>query len=277
MRNRGALAIGVMVLIGVVLASLSVWYHAREGRMCLHFWGVAEANLIRHSPKIEVWKLEEFEVPLVDENSKAPPPSAVTLKIDDAIYKVVRRQTIDEARGLVHARHALIVDANYEWEAGAPAAHDKPLRWTHALRFYDDDNSIVVALSEKHAFVRSLSKPGYARLVPKIAAAEVAFAVRELGPEPAPRKGRRGGSAPAAKPDAPASGGDDAGVPADGKGAAGEKPSSKEDAAKDDAGKDDPGKEADGKASDAKPGEPKPGDAKSGDAKAGDAKPGEGE
>ena len=268
MRNRGALAIGVMVLIGVVLASLSVWYHAREGRMCLHFWGVAEANLIRHSPKIEVWKLEEFEVPLVDENSKAPPPSAVTLKIDDAIYKVARRQTIDEARGLVHARHALIVDANYEWEAGEPAAHDKPLRWTHALRFHDDDNSIVVAISEKHPFVRSLSKPGHARLVPKIAAAEVAFAVRELGPEPAPRKGRRGGSTPAAaKPDAPGSDGAGGGAPPDGKDAAGEKPSSKDDAAKDGAGKVDAGKEGDAKASDAKPG----------DAKSNNEKPGEGE
>ena len=200
MRSRGALAIGVMVLIGVVLASISVWYHAQEGRLCLNFWGVAEANLIRHSPGIEVWRIEEFEVPMVDENSKSPPPSAVTIKIDDAVYKVARRRTIDEARGLVHARHALIVDANFEWEASEPGATDRPLRWTHALRFHDDNNSIVVLLSEHHSFVRSLSKSATARLVPKIAAAEVAYAVRELGPEPPPRKGRSKAPEADAKP-----------------------------------------------------------------------------
>lgn len=183
MANRGAWAIAAMFGIGLALAGGSVWYHHGQGRQCLLFWGLQDAALIRHAPAVEVWELGPPPSP--GDSADNPAAVAVTdaLQVDGQPRRIVRRRSIEQARGLVHARHALIVDANYDWKTNSTGSFPpaSPDAWTHALAFTQDQDSVVLLFDFATSRVRRLSRPDTAQLRSTIAAAEQALLLRELG------------------------------------------------------------------------------------------------
>ena len=56
-------------------------------------------------------------------------------------FVVIRRVDISQARGLVHARHALIMDYNFEFDRPDLAATPQ---WRYALRFTEGDRQVVL-------------------------------------------------------------------------------------------------------------------------------------
>lgn len=191
MANRGAWAIAAMFGVGLILAGGSVLYHSGQGRRCLAFYGSEDAAMVRHAPQVEAWRLEP-------PNTEAGAEGGETIAIDGQPWRIARRIDIRQARGLVHARHALIVDANYRWDASASdgRASARDSRWSNALAFSRDAARVVLLFDFQNGQVRELEGPA-TTLVPTIAAAEQALIEREFSLADR-RSPPRDGAAPAA-------------------------------------------------------------------------------
>lgn len=191
MTNRGAFAIGVMVAIGVVLATFSVFFHRSQGARCLDRWGVADANRIRHAAQLEIWRLTPVESSgdkqTSDQqttNSDSDRSPAGQTAVAGRTYSITQRISMTSARGLVHARHALVVDANYDWSQSEDQPGNQPV-YTHAVLFRDtadkaqDPQQTILYFDFASGWVTS-DRERHARLVEKLRQAELAFLEREL-------------------------------------------------------------------------------------------------
>ena len=139
--SRGKWAILTMVLLGCVLGGFAVWHHYRQGRRILEFWGSETAMLIRHADQVEVWRLG----PQSDQ-------SRSQLEVSGQSLAILEQVEISRLRGLVHARHALIIDRNYDWSS-APAG--QTVVWNLALHFRDGEQqtTLVFATASRLACV----------------------------------------------------------------------------------------------------------------------------
>ena len=139
--SRGKWAILTMVLLGCVLGGFAVWHHYRQGRRILEFWGSETAMLIRHADQVEVWRLG----PQSDQ-------SRSQLEVSGQSLAILEQVEISRLRGLVHARHALIIDRNYDWST-APAG--QAVVWNLALHFRDGEQqtTLVFATASRLACV----------------------------------------------------------------------------------------------------------------------------
>lgn len=176
MANRGAWAIAIMFGIGLALAGGSVVYHSTQGRKCLEFWGSRDGELIRHAKGVEAWLLADAaEEPKVGDASEV-------ITIDSQRRWIKRRLDLGNARGLVHARHALIMDANYDWSREVKAEDAIPASaWTHAIRFSEGKEEVVLLFDFREHRVRRLDRLPGVSLAPTISAAEQALLEREFG------------------------------------------------------------------------------------------------
>lgn len=166
MKYRGALAIAVMFGLAAGLGGFSVWFHYQQGKRSLEFWGTDTANLIRHAPRVELFELQTSEV------GSESGANGERLLVDQVNIPVVRRADISHVRGLVHARHPLIIDANFEWDSSAATA---PPVWSHALRFADGERSITLLFDFEARRLRLLDGSQEIRITPALARAEREF------------------------------------------------------------------------------------------------------
>ena len=131
--SRGKLAILSMFVLGCFLGGFAVWHHYRQGRRILAIWGPDVATLVRHASRVEVWRLGPTEG-----------PASPQLQVDAQPLTVLERVEISRLPGLVHARHALIVDRNYDWlKKPSPQAAN----WNLALHFRDGDVAATLVFS----------------------------------------------------------------------------------------------------------------------------------
>ncbi len=150
--QRGKIVIVLIVGVAVAMAGYTCWHHYRKGYHALRFWGQQAATLIRHAPQVELLKLagdrqSDDEVFI----GKAAPQSV--LRIGDQDVPVLQRDDISSMRGLVHARHTLIVDRNFNWQQ---SAIDPATDWDFALRFSDQQQQVTLVFSLQQRTVRSL-------------------------------------------------------------------------------------------------------------------------
>ena len=97
--------------------------------------------LIRHADQVEVWRLG----PQSDQSSSK-------LEVRGQSLAILEQVKISRLRGLVHARHALIIDRNYDWSS-APAG--QTVVWNLALHFRDGEQqtTLVFATASRLACV----------------------------------------------------------------------------------------------------------------------------
>lgn len=125
MWNTGKVLIVAILSVGVA-AALFAWQHQyRRGARVMKLWGADNTYRIRMAPECELLKLTQPSANATD-----------SLRIDNQDWQIVQRKEISQARGLVHARQALIQDANYQWDSP-----DRPARWSVAVIFRDPDKS----------------------------------------------------------------------------------------------------------------------------------------
>ena len=150
--QRGKIVIVLIVGVAVAMAGYTCWHHYRKGYQALRFWGQQAATLIRHAPQVELFQLAgdrqgDDEVFI----GKEAPESV--LRIGDQDILVLQRDDISTMRGLVHARHTLIVDRNFKWPQSVT---DPATNWDFALRFSDQQQQVTLVFSLQQRVVRSL-------------------------------------------------------------------------------------------------------------------------
>ena len=129
---------GQAVIIGIFGFSLlavgfSFWFRYVQTRDVLEFWGTEATGLITRPDRIELWKLE----PAGDGGDAGP-----QLSIDGALYEATQVRDVTKARGFTHARHALTLSRNFEWELS-----DCDPTWSHALVFSTEGSEATVVIS----------------------------------------------------------------------------------------------------------------------------------
>jgi hypothetical protein len=131
--NRGKLAVVAMLLVAVGLAAYALWFNIQRGQRSLEFWGREGARRIQQARQVELlW--------LVPANDGAAEGERLT--IGGTMYSVARRKDISQARGLIHARTALLDDHSYVWnEQDSEGGGEYEL----AARFVADGGATTVA------------------------------------------------------------------------------------------------------------------------------------
>ncbi len=134
-----------MFAMAVLAAAAAWWAQYAKGRQALAFWGADAAWLIRQADDIELWV---FEPPLsVADGPLAIDESAITLRRD-----------LSHARGIAHARQALIVDASYVWPAKSKTSGDA--KWEYALAFSQAGRRAIVLFDLKQRGRAKLASGG---------------------------------------------------------------------------------------------------------------------
>lgn len=169
--NRGKLAIGVIFGVGLVLATVAVTFHFRQGRRCIERFGAPVANLIRHAPRVELLTLRArpADAPEGETRAGSTPvgeapvgeapvgeiPGAGTISIDGANWPLQSQLDVTTRMGLVHARHALIMDGTYDWSRDVDGITPE---WSAGLVFTNGDRQTSVFFDFKQQVV--LVTPG---------------------------------------------------------------------------------------------------------------------
>ncbi len=148
----------VILFIGTaaLAAAVFAWtFQYQRGRRILALWGADNARLIRVDAK-QITLLELSTENVVDSES---------LTIDGETHFITRRLDITKARGIIHARQALIEDGSFQWDRprGDCNAH-----WQYALRFTQGPRQATVLFDTNCQRAKLLESGSQAAIVPKI-------------------------------------------------------------------------------------------------------------
>jgi hypothetical protein len=121
--NSGKLVIIAILGAAVAAAGFAWWRQYQEGRRALAYWGTEGARLIRTAP--------EVELQMLGGGSNGADGQSIAARRD-----------VSQARGLVHARQALISDVSFLWNDKAATA---PV-WEYAFLFRDGERDFTLLL-----------------------------------------------------------------------------------------------------------------------------------
>ncbi len=160
MPSRGKLVILAMFLLALVMGGYAWWHQRQKGHRSHQFWGGPTALLIRHAAQVQLLWLEPA--------GTETPARAERLEIGGQSLAVSGRHEISQARGLVHARYALIEDASFAWDAPRGGCENQ---WRFALRFVHQGQSATVAFDPDCSQLLLVGDDRTIKLVPQIMAA----------------------------------------------------------------------------------------------------------
>jgi hypothetical protein len=135
--NRGKAVIVGIFVVALLLSSYAWWHQFHQGRRCREFFGTKAVQLIRLAPEVELLRLEKKSATASDSS----PPLGI-LRIGSDTVLISRHVDITETPGLLHARHALLQDLNYQWDT---THADCVSQWSFALRFVEDREDVIIA------------------------------------------------------------------------------------------------------------------------------------
>ena len=146
--QRGQVLILAILGIAVAMASYTCWHHYRKGYHALRMWGTESATLIRHAQQVRLLKLapssgSREENHLINDR----------IRIGEEDFTIVQARDISTIRGLVHARHTLIVDRSFDWDRNVTSA---PAEWEFALEFSDQDQHVTLVFALQQRIVHNL-------------------------------------------------------------------------------------------------------------------------
>ncbi|MGC4005888.1 MAG: hypothetical protein QM811_23320 [Pirellulales bacterium] len=136
---RGAVFIIGVVLVGLCAGAFAVWWNVHATQCCRAFWGEPAFTLARTGPHVEYLKLSP-DTPTDGSDSATPRERIV---IGEQTFVVAERVKQDDAKGLVHLRHALTADDQYAWDASPATERFQP---TIGFRFASTDGATTATL-----------------------------------------------------------------------------------------------------------------------------------
>ncbi len=131
------------------------WYQFQQGRRALDYWNAEGAYLIRRAPHVDLLRLSELSaVGAADKTGEG----AVLGRA------IVERHDLSHAKGLTHARQALITDASFAWDSPVEGTPN----WEYALCFREDERATTIAFDLTSGYARSQDAPAPLALGPTL-------------------------------------------------------------------------------------------------------------
>lgn len=134
--NTGKLLVAGLIAAGLAAAMTAWWHQHSQTQAALAFWGGETAGLINRSDRVEVQAIDGVAV--VSRDRLFQPGSTA--------------KDITTARGLVHFRHSLLVDASFDWNAELKTVP----AWEYAVRFSDAERDAIVLFDLKNKLAAPL-------------------------------------------------------------------------------------------------------------------------
>ena len=152
---RGKLTILFIFGLAALAAGAAQWFSYQQTHRAQQLWGTPAAVLIARAPRVEVLRLGS-------EWAGSPPE---TIQVDgDSLFVLAWKDASDKdkAPGILNVRHALRMDASYEWDASPSDCQPK---WGYALRFADDEGQVTLLFALNCRLVRQLENGQQATLI----------------------------------------------------------------------------------------------------------------
>ncbi|QDU27270.1 hypothetical protein ETAA8_23570 [Anatilimnocola aggregata] len=159
--------IGVLV-IAVALASFALWWNVNRAKRSLEFWQADAVRIIQHGKRVELLTLRQVAGASTAEDAFA---------LGGQQIEVVSTLDISQAKGLIHARHALTDDSSFVWNNEKSPANPQ---WIYAIRFADDKGEVLLALDLKNQRLANVHGGREVTVIPKIAEGWQIFIDKQL-------------------------------------------------------------------------------------------------
>lgn len=117
--------IGVIVLVGCVLAAFSWWFRFAATHRAAEFWGGDNFRLIRDAAIVEAY------IPTDNHDPRQ-------------LVAGVPQRDIAQVPGMTHLRNALLEDHSFVWEN---RQLPPPADWNYGLRFADEKREVLIEFS----------------------------------------------------------------------------------------------------------------------------------
>jgi hypothetical protein len=130
--------------LAIAMSGGAWWYHYTQVRQAAAFWGPSGGRLLVRGPEVTFFKLGD-----VSEESVADDAESI------AGRPVISTCDLSGKQGLVHLRHALYQDSNFQWEGRRREPIDAAEDWKYAVRFGDGDANMIAL------FPRDFSRVGH--------------------------------------------------------------------------------------------------------------------
>jgi hypothetical protein len=143
MQVSGRLLVLATFAIGIAMAAGAWWYNYRQSYRAAEFWGARDAALIVGSDRVELLRISFLPTDPADQTS--------------ALHRVESTVDLTGKPGLVHLRHALTYDANYDWDhRGQEQVGHRD--WGFAVRFSQNGTSLNVLFAPDFTALGRLDK-----------------------------------------------------------------------------------------------------------------------
>jgi hypothetical protein len=174
---RGKFVVIGIFGVAILLAAFAWWWNLRQNPRATALWGRDSIRLIRLAKHVELWDLAAADT--ASESAAA----IERLIVDGTPYQILQRRNISQARGLIHARHALTEDASYDWgkQQQPPSDTDK-VSWRFAIRFEENARTATLLVDPETRRIRLLETKREGIVIPRIIAGWEKFAERESAP-----------------------------------------------------------------------------------------------
>jgi hypothetical protein len=137
--QSGTKLVATILLLALGLGVISWWYRYESAHRATNFWGPAAAAIISEPERIDWFVVADGE------------PGGR------------QYQDVTGAAGMVHLRHSLVSDRNYQW--GQPIVGED-VNWRWGLRFADEFGQVWVLFDETFRAVgRQLEEGGEIRAI----------------------------------------------------------------------------------------------------------------
>ena len=175
MHNRGKIVVLSIFAGAFAMASFALWWNLGWGKRSLDFW-VKEGGLaIRDAKQVQLLKLKST-------SSASKESGKETLSRDGLVWEIVETKDVTGEHGLVHARHAFLEDASFQWDQEVPFSNSD---WQYAVRFSGKTGQATALLDLKKGRVASWEQQRTARLSNKTASGWKQFMSRYFPDETA--------------------------------------------------------------------------------------------
>jgi hypothetical protein len=147
MQVSGKILVLSTFAIGFAMAGVAWWYNYQQSHRTAEFWGARDAALIVGSEKVELLTLAEPG--RLGEGESSVAGRGVETSFD-----------LTGKPGVVHLRHALTYDDNFQWDPQRELTGATAATWSYALRFTKGDDALVVFFSKNFEQLGRLDHDG---------------------------------------------------------------------------------------------------------------------